>query len=173
MCIGDGNPKPEVTITGLCNGNVTGKEVVELEVMEKKVLWCRDHHNSRVPAATRKLIGNAAAVVLRLFRIYKFLYWNGIKWELSYNTAQLMPLSVRTLRYAFTSAAVSYSVCVVDPSEFEGTQYVKGRLRVTDIGFDDEFSDKNSREYLVFTGRFVEQVGLEHFLVRFSSIEWN
>ena len=75
-----------------------------------------------------------------------------------------MAACLRTKGYAFTSAAVSYSVCVVDPSEFEGTQEVEGRLRVTDIEFDDKFDDKNSEEYLVFTGRFVEQVCLEHFL---------
>ena len=63
MCTGDGNPKPEVTIIGLYNGNDTGKEVVELEIMEKKVFWCQAH-NSRGRVVSRNLIGNAAGVVL-------------------------------------------------------------------------------------------------------------
>ena len=150
MCTGDGNPKPEVTITGLYNGNDTGKEVVELEIMEKKVFWCQAH-NSRGPVVSRNLIGNAAGVLLYCsFRVSNqsvlpcFPYFGCLPEDKRY--------------------AVSYFLCIVDPSEFERTQEVEGRLRVTDIEYDDQFNDKNSKEYLIFTGRFVEQVCLEYFI---------
>ena len=59
MCIGDGNPKPEVTITGLSNGKVTGKGVVVAAISGKEVLWCHAHNN-KGPVVSRKLEGNAA-----------------------------------------------------------------------------------------------------------------
>ena len=56
-----------------------------------------------------------------------------------------------------------YSLCAVDPSEFQETQDVKGKLRFTDVEYDDKFDDKNSEEYLVFAGRFLKQVCLGTF----------
>ena len=52
----------------------------------------------------------------------------------------------------------------MDPSELEEAQEVEGKLRFTDVEYDDKFDDKNSEEYLVFTGRFLKQVCLGIFL---------
>ena len=67
MCIGDGNPKPEVTITGPDIRNV-GKEVVQAEitVKEKEVFWCQAKNELKV--ASKKLTGNSASV-LPSFRV--------------------------------------------------------------------------------------------------------
>ena len=63
-----------------------------------------------------------------------------------------------------SSLTVPYSLCAVDPSEFQETQEVEGRMRFMDVEYDDKFDDKNSEEYLFFTGRFLEQVCLGTFL---------
>ena len=60
MCIGDGNPKPEVTITGP-DIRIVGKEVVEAEITEKEVLSC--HAENSLKRASKKLTGNAASVL--------------------------------------------------------------------------------------------------------------
>ena len=65
MCIGDGIPKPEVTITG-ADIRIVGKEVVQAEITGKEVLWC--HAENELKRASKKLTGNAASV-LPSFRV--------------------------------------------------------------------------------------------------------
>ena len=120
-----------------------------VRLITAEVQW--SHENSQVVFSCIYFVSQISFIAVQF--PYKFLYWNGIKWGISCNTARYT-LHIR--------GCVLFCLCSGSQCEFERTQEVEGRLRVTDIEYDDQFDDKNSKEFMIFNGRFVEQVCLEY-----------